>query len=80
MTSTAQGFSSEERYTDGAWVAVYDQGNPDPVYLGWLDSGEGRTVGGQLLSGGFSVLGLGPYNDWYIDIDFPTLDCDKGVL
>ena len=80
LTSTAQGFSSEERYTDGAWVAVYDQGNPDPVYLGWLDSGEGRTVGGQLLSGGFSVLGLGPYNDWYIDIDFPTLDCDKGVL
>lgn len=80
ITSTAQGFAAEERYTDGAWVAVYDQGNADPVYLGWLDSGEGRAVGSQLLWGGFSVLGLPSYNDWSVRIDFPTLDCDKGVI
>lgn len=80
ITSTAQGFAAEERYTDGAWVAVYDQGNPDPVYLGWLDSGEGRAVGRQLLLDGFSVLGVESYNNWSIGIEFPTLDCDKGVI
>lgn len=80
LTSSAQGFADEVRYSDGAWVAVYDQGNVDPVYLGWLDSGEGRAVGRQMLLGGLSVLGVESYNNWSIGIEFPTLDCDKGVI